>query len=383
MSSPTRVILVRHGRSTYNDQGRYQGSSNDAVLTEKGMTTARQVGRFLRDTSIQAVYSSPLQRVTQTVNSILCELQKMSAKPIPITIDNNLREIDLPTWEGLSYKTVKEQFSEDYRCWKERPHEFALMPSQSPDSQLQGVLHQSSGGGTATVAKTTAHYPVRALYQRSQQFWQTMLPLHTGQTVLIVSHGGTLHALVSMALKLAPKHHHRLQQSNCGISILKFTDQQVQLQQLNNTAPLGETLPKLKACKQGLRLLLVAEESLLEVHPHTLCQRLAAITPDFCLASREDLAHKLLQHSPTTLQLATIEANFLPNWQQRLEQSARRQSTLMTGIVIAPTCNIQILLIQALGGHPQNASQIHIEPEQLSIIHYPPSHRPVVQAINF
>lgn len=36
----TRAILVRHGRSTYNEQGRFQGSCNDSVLTTKGKKSA-------------------------------------------------------------------------------------------------------------------------------------------------------------------------------------------------------------------------------------------------------------------------------------------------------------------------------------------------------
>lgn len=368
-SSPTRIILVRHGRSTYNDQGRYQGSSNDAVLTEQGTATAQQVGQYLRHVPIQAVYSSPLRRVTQTANAILRELSTGLGS---IVIDSNLREIDLHHWEGLSYQTVREQFAEDYRCWQERPHEFALMRSQA----------SSQASGSAIAVAEEPYYPVQALYQRVRQFWQMLLLKHMDQTVLVVSHGGTNHALLSTALDLAPQHHHRLQQSNCGVSIVEFTRQRSQLCQLNSTTPLGETLPKLKAGKQGLRLLLVAEEAL-AANPRTLCHRLAEIAPNFCLSSRADLSRKLLQHCPKTLQLTTTRTDFLPDWQRGLAQSSHHRGELMTGVAITPIRSIQTFLIQALGGQPENAPQIHVEPGQLSIIHYPPAHRPVVQAINF
>ncbi|NJM96045.1 MAG: histidine phosphatase family protein [Phormidesmis sp. RL_2_1] len=368
MTSSTRIILVRHGRSTYNDQGRYQGSSNHALLTQKGIETACQVGQSLRHVPIHAVYSSPLRRVTQTTDTILREL---GTGPKALSIDENLREIDLSNWEGLSYQHVKEQFAEDYRCWQEQPHEFEL-------TRLQAQTR----GSTAAVTEVK-YYPVRSLYQRAQQFWQTVLTQHAGQTVLVVSHGGTNHALISTALGLTPEHHHRLQQSNCGVSILEFTNWQVQIQQLNCTASIKETLPKLKAGKQGLQLLLVAEEALSKDRAHTLADRLAAIAPNFCLASREDLARKLLQRCPTTLQLATTKASFLLDWQQSLEQSVRHQSKLITGIAIAPTRSIQTLLMQTLGGQAQNSSQIRVESGKLSVVHYPSAHRPVVQAINF
>ncbi len=364
--SPTRIILVRHGRSTYNDQGRYQGSSNDAVLTEKGIATAQQVGQYLRHVPIQAIYSSPLRRVTQTTDVILCEL---SASPKPITIDNNLKEIELSSWEGLPYQVVKEQFSEDYRCWQDRPHEFVLTRSR----------YQTTGSAAAVAERP--YYPVQELYQRARQFWQMILLKHMGQTVLVVSHGGTNHALLSTALGLAPQHHHRLQQSNCGISVVELTGQRSQLRQLNSTTPLSETLPKLKAGKRGLRLLLVAEETLADP-PRPLCHRLAAIAPSFCLASRADLSRRLFPQCPKMLQLTTSQADFLPDWQRGLMRSNRHPGELLTGVAIAPARSIQTRLIQTLGGQPQNASQIHIEPGQLSVIHYPPSHHPVVQAIN-
>ncbi|MEO0771139.1 MAG: histidine phosphatase family protein, partial [Cyanobacteria bacterium J06649_4] len=53
----TRIILVRHGRSTFNDQGRYQGSSNQSVLTSHGITTAQLVGDSLTHIPIDIIYT--------------------------------------------------------------------------------------------------------------------------------------------------------------------------------------------------------------------------------------------------------------------------------------------------------------------------------------
>ena len=70
MPNPTRVILVRHGRSTFNDQGRYQGSSNQSVLTQQGIDASHLVGKHLSLTPIDTIYASPLQRVQQTAQAI-------------------------------------------------------------------------------------------------------------------------------------------------------------------------------------------------------------------------------------------------------------------------------------------------------------------------
>ncbi|MEM6352201.1 MAG: histidine phosphatase family protein [Cyanobacteria bacterium P01_D01_bin.14] len=364
----TRVILVRHGRSTFNAQGRYQGSSDAAVLTERGHWTAQQVGKALGSTPIDAVYTSPLRRVTQTTDAIL---GAMSVKPGgPVTIVPTLRELDLANWEGLAYETVRQRFSEAYQLWQQRPHEF--------------VLAQTTPVDTAATA-TASVYPVKDLYQRAQAFWDSVLPQHMGQTLLLVSHGGTNHALISTALGLKPAHHHSLQQSNCGVSVLEFGEQQVRLLQLNQTMALGETLPKLKAGKQGLRLLLVSVEGVVGDSCQQLSKRLASMPIDFCLATGQGQleARLLLQHCPQVLQLATENENFLQDWQRVLARPLRSQSRLITGVAIAPARSIQTLLIQTLGGQPQDASRIDIRPGQMSILHYPSAHRPVVQAINF
>ena len=62
----TRVILVRHGQSSYNIEGRIQGRLDASVLTQTGKNTARQVGEALQSLKFDAIYSSPLQRAKQT-----------------------------------------------------------------------------------------------------------------------------------------------------------------------------------------------------------------------------------------------------------------------------------------------------------------------------
>jgi probable phosphoglycerate mutase len=112
-----------------------------------------------------------------------------------------LREIDLPAWQGRFHQEVQTEFAEDYRCWKQYPHQFTMVDPQ-------------------TKQRT---YPVRDLYGRSQQFWQDILPRHRGQTLMVVSHSGTNRALINTALNVGPAHYHALKQSNCGISMLKFS----------------------------------------------------------------------------------------------------------------------------------------------------------------
>ncbi|MBT9315527.1 histidine phosphatase family protein [Leptothoe spongobia] len=356
---PSRIILVRHGRSTFNDQGRYQGSSDQAVLTPTGIKTARQVGQYLKSIAIDAVYTSPLLRAKQTAGEILKAMA--DKRPKPITVSNDLREIDLSVWEGLTYEHVRHHHKDIYDCWQQRPEEFKLPYSDS-----------------------NYHFPVNDLYERAQRFWTHSLPHYSGKTVLIVSHGGTNHALISTALDLRPKHHHRLQQSNCGISVLEFSGHGVTLNQLNQTTVIKEILPKLKAGKQGLRLLLLPEDSLTSVACKQLAHRLAAIKLDFCLSvtAGQQWLHTLLRYHPSITQFADERDDFLQDWHQGGTEFFGSTQELMTGLAITPTPSIQTLLMQTLGGRPYQGEKLSIKPGQLSVIHYPQSHRPVVQAIN-
>ncbi|MEQ9369536.1 MAG: histidine phosphatase family protein [Coleofasciculus chthonoplastes F3-SA18-01] len=232
----TRVIIVRHGQSSYNAQQLIQGRCDESVLTEKGADDARKVGAALSSLSLDAVYCSPLQRAKQTAEVILPYL---SGSP-PLQPAENLMEVDLPLWEKLAKSDAQAKFPADYRCWKERPEDF-YMEISTPEG-------------------TRKHFPVLALYQQAQQFWQEILPRHPGGTILIVAHNGINRCLLSSALGISPARYQSVLQSNCCINVLNFTGgwgEPVQLESLNQTSHVGTPLPTPRPSNGGLRLLLV------------------------------------------------------------------------------------------------------------------------------
>lgn len=232
----TRVIIVRHGQSSYNAQKMIQGRCDESVLTEKGAADAHKVGAALSSLRFDAVYSSPLQRAKNTAEVILSYLPDAPQLQTPDT----LMEIDLPLWEKLPKQDVQHKFPDDYRCWKERPHEFCMSLS-TPEGSRE-------------------HFPVLALYKQAQEFWQDILPRHQGGTILIVAHNGINRCLITSALGISPARYHAIQQSNCGINVLNFTGvwgEPVQLESLNQTSHMGEVLPSPREGNRGLRLLLV------------------------------------------------------------------------------------------------------------------------------
>jgi probable phosphoglycerate mutase len=228
----TRVIIVRHGQSTYNTERRIQGRSDASTLTQKGYEDALKVGAVLSHLTFAAVYTSPLQRAKKTAEVIV-------GSTSAIQPTDKLSEIDLPLWEGMLLQDVRDKFAADYHCWQQQPDQLVMM--LPPEGTIK-------------------HFPVLALYEQAGQFWQEILPHHAGETILIIGHNGINRALISTALGISPSRYHAIQQSNCGISVLNFAGglgQPVQLESLNQTAHLGEFLPSLRPNHQGVRFLLV------------------------------------------------------------------------------------------------------------------------------
>ncbi len=235
----TRVILVRHGESTYNAQRKVQGHCDESTLTDAGQAAARQVGAALKGLPLDAIYSSPLRRARATAELIVDSLE-LTSPALPIQFTENLLEISLPLWEGMQFADVKAQFPEQYDDWRDRPDKLR-MPISTPTGE-------------------TDFFPVPALFEQAQQFWRMVLPQHSDHTLLVVAHSGINRALIYTAMGLNPAQYARFHLSNCSISVLNFSGelgQPAQLESLNLTAHIGEPLPKLRTEHRGPRLLLV------------------------------------------------------------------------------------------------------------------------------
>ena len=88
---PLRLLLVRHGLSSFNVERRIQGRDDLSTLTATGQEQARRLGQALSDIPISAVYSSPLKRAASTAAGIL-EARNDGLRP---SLDEGLLEIDL------------------------------------------------------------------------------------------------------------------------------------------------------------------------------------------------------------------------------------------------------------------------------------------------
>ena len=114
-----QIVLVRHGATDWNLQGRCQGVT-DRELSEVGVRQAEQLAALLRDESIEAVYSSALRRARQTAELI--------SRPhnLPVMIEENIRELDHGALEGLTFNEIKQNYAEFLARWRTVPAEIQV-----------------------------------------------------------------------------------------------------------------------------------------------------------------------------------------------------------------------------------------------------------------
>ncbi len=355
-TTSTKVILVRHGRTTYNEQGRYQGNSDESVLTEKGYKAAYKTGIALRKYNFDAIYTSPLTRVKQTTQATSLALQETNNNLPPIVVDPKLTEIAMSDWQGLLYQEAKEKFSEAYECWQKTPHLFTF-------------------NGT--------YFPVLELFKKAHKFWQEVLNKHCGKTILVVGHSGTNRALISTAIGLHPKYYHSIQQSNCGISCLEFPNnftEQVKLKYLNVTDHLGEYLPKLKAGKTGWRWLLLSNKTSKNSLKSSYLQNCINQNPPNLILTDNSYESELLindisQNNHNLVHLSINQDHFLDSWQRTIFAKQKsdinqNQASLFTGLIIVSDRLLSRIMHKTLDITTSLDTANH-----LSVIHYPHANR--------
>lgn len=100
-----RIILIRHGETTWNVEGRYQGQE-DIPLSPKGIAQGKAAGLALKDISIDAAVSGPLSRAFDTCRFIT------KYHHVNIRIDERITEISHGRWEGVHADEIKKKLSE-------------------------------------------------------------------------------------------------------------------------------------------------------------------------------------------------------------------------------------------------------------------------------
>jgi broad specificity phosphatase PhoE len=200
-----RFLLVRHGESTYNAEGRIQGQQ-DAPLSERGQRQAERIGERLRSYQFDACYASDLTRAADTARAIM-----RHHPTVPFELTSLLREIRFGIFEGRIMPEIEEMYPEEYAQWMEDRRAFVPPGAESGDEL-------SARAGRA----------LRWLRERG----------HDG-TVLVVAHGAMLNAFLGQFLHLDGESRHRFHFDNTALAVVEDEPFGPRLLLANDTSHLG------------------------------------------------------------------------------------------------------------------------------------------------
>lgn len=188
-----KLVLLRHGQSTWNKENRFTGWT-DVDLTEQGRTEAKQAGVLIKDAGLtfDLAYTSVLKRAIRTLWIVLDELDLMW---IPVEHSWRLNERHYGSLEGLNKAETAAKFGEEQvKIWR-RSYDIPPPPVEKNDPRYPGNDRRYRSLTEAELPLTEC---LEDTVERFLPYWEKMIvpAIESGQRVLIAAHGNSLRALV-------------------------------------------------------------------------------------------------------------------------------------------------------------------------------------------
>jgi probable phosphoglycerate mutase len=203
-SSPTRMLLLRHGETAYSVDRRFSGRG-DLPLTERGRAQAEAAAKRIGDLGdIAGVVTSPLGRARETAAAVgaVTGLQPM--------VDEGLIETDFGEWEGLTFAEVRGRWPSEVDSW------------------LTSVGTAPPGGESFAAAG-----------RRVRRSRDRTIAAYPGRTVVVVSHVTPIKTLVQLGLDAGPSVLFRLHLDIASLSIVDwYADGPASVRLVNDTSHL-------------------------------------------------------------------------------------------------------------------------------------------------
>ncbi|QQC35652.1 histidine phosphatase family protein [Streptococcus oralis] len=189
-----KLYFVRHGRTVWNLEGRFQGASGDSPLLPESIDTLKQLGQYLKEIPFDTIYSSDLPRAVKSAEIIQSQLQA----PCPLKSIPDLREWQLGKLEGLKIATLNAIYPQQIKAFRSNLAQF-----------------------------DTRMFEAESLYSTTQRTIRFIKSLKESpvKRVLIVGHGANLTA--SLRTLLGYKEAHLRKDgglSNASLTVLETDD---------------------------------------------------------------------------------------------------------------------------------------------------------------
>ena len=201
-----RIILIRHGETTWNIEGRYQGQE-DTPLSPRGLEQGKLLAQGLKNVPLDVCISSPLQRSYQTCK-FCADLHKL-----PVATDARLTEINHGDWEGVLAPDIAKAYPVEFEQWHTAPH-----------------LVQMPGEGGETLDDVRRR--VRAAFDEYARKYE-------GKTVLVAAHDAVNKAIICDLLGLGMEHFWQIKQDNTCINVMEYNEGAWRLVLLNSVNHMG------------------------------------------------------------------------------------------------------------------------------------------------
>ena len=203
-----RLILVRHGETPWNKEGRFQGQSQIG-LSEYGIMQARRIPKALLPMKPEAIYASPLTRTLMTAQEISRGLS------VSVTPLEGIKEANLGKLEGITGHQMRTQHADIYNAWREDPSDVVFPGGES----------------------------IRQLQDRAWRAIEDVEKTHRDGTVVAVSHNFAIRAILCKFIGLPLSRFHMLRVDLASVSVLQSTSRSRQVITINDRCHLSHDAP--------------------------------------------------------------------------------------------------------------------------------------------
>jgi 2,3-bisphosphoglycerate-dependent phosphoglycerate mutase len=193
MATTYKLVLVRHGQSTWNLENRFTGWT-DVDLSELGRHEAQAGAKLLRDEGLtfDVAFTSVLKRAIKTLWIIL---ENLELEWIPVTRAWQLNERHYGALQGLNKAEMAEKFGEvQVKIWR-RSYDMPPPPLDLEDPRHPRFDRRYASLRPEELPRSEA---LKDTVARMLPYWHgTLAPVvRSGQRVLVSAHGNSIRALV-------------------------------------------------------------------------------------------------------------------------------------------------------------------------------------------
>jgi phosphoserine phosphatase len=161
----TSLVLIRHGETDWNVEGRYQGQA-DPPLNQRGFAQALELAESLASIGLDLLYTSPLQRAAQTASIVAKRLT------IPLHVEPGLMEIHQGDWQTRLRSEIEALYPDLFRRWETTPWEVSppngeTLPQVQTrvETALQNIVDRHLGQCIGIVAHRIPIALIKVRYQ--------------------------------------------------------------------------------------------------------------------------------------------------------------------------------------------------------------------------